>query len=56
MDTDHQALTPNTRIIFGLAIGVVGLVGLYWDRWVAPEASREGEKPLVAVRVVDRER
>lgn len=50
------ALNPNTRILFGVVLGVVGMAGLYWDRWIAPEESREGDKPLVGVRVVDRER
>ncbi|WWD04155.1 hypothetical protein V865_002221 [Kwoniella europaea PYCC6329] len=48
-----RSLAPNARIIFGLAIGAVGLAGLMIDRNVLQD-EKVDEKPAISVRMVDR--
>lgn len=48
------AIAPTARIVFGLALGAIGLAGLYWDRQY-PESTPEDEQKLpISVRIVDR--
>lgn len=53
--TAFVALTANTRIVFGLCLAGVAVGGLWWDRKVGGEEDKDA-KPVVAVRMVDRER
>ncbi|WVW86708.1 hypothetical protein I302_108762 [Kwoniella bestiolae CBS 10118] len=48
-----RSLGPNTRIVFGLVLGAVGLAGLMVDRNVLQDEKGE-EKAGISVRMVDR--
>ncbi|XAO25486.1 hypothetical protein I312_104312 [Cryptococcus bacillisporus CA1280] len=52
----YLSLSGNARIMFGLALGAVGIVGLLWDRQVTEDESKgeQEQKPLINVRMVDR--
>lgn len=60
------ALSPNQRILLGLAFGAVGVAGLAWDRTLEEadgtlaklegEEVAEGKKPWVNVQVVSRDK
>ncbi|OWT39318.1 hypothetical protein J008_03297 [Cryptococcus neoformans] len=52
----YMSLSGNARIVFGLALGAVGIAGILWDRQVTedePKGEQE-QKPLINVRMVDR--
>lgn len=50
------ALSGNARIVFGLALGAVGIAGILWDRQVTEDEPKgeQKQKPLINVRMVDR--
>ncbi|KAK8849499.1 hypothetical protein IAR55_004833 [Kwoniella newhampshirensis] len=51
----YLSLSGNTRIAFGLVLGVVGLAGLMLDRKVLQDNVKEGDqKSLIGVTMVDR--
>ncbi|WWD20123.1 hypothetical protein CI109_104599 [Kwoniella shandongensis] len=50
----YLSLSGNTRIAFGVILGVVGIAGLFIDRRVLQDEKGVDEKPLIGVTMVDR--
>ncbi|WWC65676.1 uncharacterized protein I303_108297 [Kwoniella dejecticola CBS 10117] len=49
-----RSLNPNTRILFGVIVGIVGIAGLMVDRNVLQDDKAETSPGGISVRMVDR--
>ncbi|WWC73503.1 uncharacterized protein I206_107474 [Kwoniella pini CBS 10737] len=48
------SLNPNTRILFGVIVGIIGVAGLMIDRNVLQDDNSKAENTGISVRMVDR--